>query len=514
MDDDVVRLALIGRIVRRRWRLLVALAAVGALLGFGASLLVSPGYESASKVLLQGPRDEEELLTEAQIAMSQVVLDRTAAALGWITGAELRGSVTATVVEGNVIELSGTAVTPRRSVELTDRATREYVTFSTQIVDDAANAATQVLQDRRATVQRRIDETGARITELQRSPVLGEASDAGAQVRAELDRLGGALNDANAELDDIDGRAAESEAESASNRSAVGVLEPAVLRGPAEPTLGQLTTGGAVLFGLLGVFGLVAAARMDRRLRGTADIAAALGSPVLASVDVAVAPGESPTRSGTDTPKRRIRTRLLNLMRDDVGWDVAGGPARGRGPSEDVRYRRVLTRLRGATDADLRLLVLVPEDDAVARRAVAQLAIAAANAPVSVVTDSAVVTELTRAAAGRAGPHALPVMVRASSAPAPSAARTELRVVEFLADRPTVPECGPVCGVLIVLCAGTRTAWELIGLAGACLDAGHPVLGALVVSPSPAASGADERQAPPPDHPSALSNGTLMAGSA
>ena len=59
MSDDVVRLSVIGQIVRRRWRLLAVIAAVGALLGVGASMLFSPGYESASSGRRQGPRDVE-----------------------------------------------------------------------------------------------------------------------------------------------------------------------------------------------------------------------------------------------------------------------------------------------------------------------------------------------------------------------------------------------------------------------------------------------------------------------
>ncbi|MCA1673008.1 MAG: hypothetical protein LC799_12705 [Actinobacteria bacterium] len=115
-SDDVVRLSVIGQIVRSRWRLLAVLAAVGALLGVGASLLFSPGYESTSSVLLQGSQGEEDLLTEAQIATSSVVLDRTAAALGWdVTGEDLRGMVTAEVLDGNVIEVGGLAESPDRA---------------------------------------------------------------------------------------------------------------------------------------------------------------------------------------------------------------------------------------------------------------------------------------------------------------------------------------------------------------------------------------------------------------
>ncbi|OLF04429.1 hypothetical protein BLA60_40710, partial [Actinophytocola xinjiangensis] len=59
-----------------------------------------------------------------------------------------------------------------------------------------------------------------------------------------------------------------------------------------------------------------------------------------------------------------------------------------------------------------------------------------------------------------------------------------VRVVEVTAHRPTVPDDPGGAGVLVVLTAGTRTAWELVGLAQACADAGQDVLGVVVVTPT------------------------------
>ncbi len=58
MREDVVRLAVAGALIRRRWPRLVILAVLGALVGAGASLVVSPGYASTSRVLLQGEWDK------------------------------------------------------------------------------------------------------------------------------------------------------------------------------------------------------------------------------------------------------------------------------------------------------------------------------------------------------------------------------------------------------------------------------------------------------------------------
>ena len=72
MSDDTIRLATIGRIIRRRRRLLAVLALVGALVGYGTSLLFPPRYTTSASVLLPGAWEERELLTQAEIATSSV----------------------------------------------------------------------------------------------------------------------------------------------------------------------------------------------------------------------------------------------------------------------------------------------------------------------------------------------------------------------------------------------------------------------------------------------------------
>jgi hypothetical protein len=61
---------------------------------------------------------------------------------------------------------------------------------------------------------------------------------------------------------------------------------------------------------------------------------------------------------------------------------------------------------------------------------------------------------------------------------------TELRITEVNATHPTVPESAEYAGAVVVLTAGTRTAWELVGIAEACTDAGQVLLGAIVTHPA------------------------------
>ncbi|MYR57319.1 polysaccharide biosynthesis protein, partial [Streptomyces sp. SID625] len=76
MSDDTIRLVTVGRILRGRWRLLLVLTVLGALAGFGASLLFPPRYTTSASVLLPGAWEERELLTQQEIATSSAVTDR------------------------------------------------------------------------------------------------------------------------------------------------------------------------------------------------------------------------------------------------------------------------------------------------------------------------------------------------------------------------------------------------------------------------------------------------------
>ncbi|GDY51762.1 hypothetical protein SVIO_023850 [Streptomyces violaceusniger] len=177
MSDDTIRLVTIGRIFRRRWRLLTILAVVGALVGYGTSLLFPPRYTTAASVLLPGAWEERELLTQAEIATSSVVVDRAAATLGWtgVSGSELRDRVSAKAADGNIIKISGTAETPERAQKLSDQVAQQFVAFAARLAgDDTDSQASAGPEDLRKLVVR----TSRRITEL------ADAADPGRPWRA------------------------------------------------------------------------------------------------------------------------------------------------------------------------------------------------------------------------------------------------------------------------------------------------------------------------------------------
>lgn len=431
MSDDTIRLVTIGRIIRRRWRLLTVLAVVGALVGYGASLLFPPRYTTSASVLLPGQWEERALLTQAEIATSSAVVDRAAAALGWrgVGGSELRDRVSATAADGNIIKISGTADTPERAQRLSDQMAQQFVTFAARIMGDGTDPDAAAGLD---ALRQQVVQTNRRITDLADAADPGQTVE-GVQTRTELEKLRTTLAQAMKKLD---------QAGPATNKANMVVMGSAARpTGEAPPTRMQLVVAGALLFFLLAVIGHLAAARMSRRLRTEPEIAAALGSALLGTVDV---PGEQPApRSGGRRPRALIR-RLLGV---DTRWDIPTPRTSGDETSRRIRYRRVCARLRDRLPAPRRLLIVVPDGDEIARRAAGQLVAEAESDP---------------SARSSSGGHPM------------------LRVVGVSVSRPMVPDRDTESGALVVLSAGSWTAGELGNVAEACADAGHEVVGFVV----------------------------------
>lgn len=433
MNEDAIRLVTIGRIFRRRWRLLAIVAVVGALVGYGASLLFPPRYTTSASVLLPGTWEERELLTQTEVATSSVVVDRAAARLGWtgVSGSDLRDHVSAKATDGNIIKISGTADTPERAQRLSDQLAKEFVSYATRIANDSADpeAAGQL-----AALQKSVKDTSRRISKLADAADPGQTVES-VQTRTELEKLRTALLEAINTLEQAD--PAENEA-----KNLVVMGSAARPTGEAPPTRAQLIAGGALLFFLFAVIGHLTAARMSRRLRGEGEITAALGSALLGTVDV---PVERPTHRPEGRGPGALIRRLLGL---DVRWDIPTPQTSGDEASRQIRYRRVCSRLRDQPSAPRRLLVVFPEGDEIARRAAGQLVFEAGSDP-------------------------------------------RLRAVAVSVSRPMVPDRGFESGALVVLSAGSWTAGELAGIAEACADAKHAVVGVVLAGPVRATRSAD-----------------------
>ncbi|MET9411680.1 Wzz/FepE/Etk N-terminal domain-containing protein [Streptomyces sp. NPDC002935] len=456
MNEDTIRLVTIGRILRRRWRLLAVLAVVGALFGYGTSVLVfPPRYTASAPVLLPGIWEERELLTQVDIATSSAVVGRAAAALHWtgVSDTELRDNVSAKAADGNIITISGTADTPERAQRLADRVAQQFVQFAAQVAgsgtDSAAAAETEALR-------KQVADTNRRISKLAKAADPGQTVES-VQTRTALENLRTSLEAAMKKLD---------EAGPASNKAGMVVMGSAARpTGEAPPTRIQLIVGGALLFFLLAVIGHLVAARMNRRLRTEPEIAAALGSTLLGTVDV---PGE---RRAHPPAGGGPRARIGRLLGTDTPWDTPAPQKSGDEAGRRLRYRRVCARLREQLPAPRRLLVVVPDGDEIARRAAGQLAAEAKGDP-------------------------------------------QLRVVEVSVDRPMVPDHDTESGALVVLSPGSWTAEELTGIAEACADGRHEVVGVVVAGTVEAQPTRSADQLPDDATPTFAVPGHVRGGSA
>ncbi|MDA4888067.1 Wzz/FepE/Etk N-terminal domain-containing protein [Streptomyces sp. MS2A] len=440
MSDDTIRLVTVGRILRRRRRLLAVLVVVGALVGYGVSVLFPPRYTASASVLLPGQWEQRELVTQVEIATSSTVVDKAGEALRWsdVSEKELRERVSAEITDGNIIKISGKAGTPERAQRLSDEVARQFVAY-------AALIATGTTDPDGATgpeaLRQQVARTNQRITDLANAADPGQTVES-VQARTELEKLRTALQDAMQKLD---------ESNPATSKAGLVVMGPAPRpTGEAPPTRWQLVGGGALLFLVLAIAGHLAAARVNRRLRSEPEIAAALGAALLGTVDV-------PGQRREHRPKARgARARLKRLLGIDTRWDLPAPRSSGDEAGRRIRYRRVCARLRERLPAARRVLVVVPDDDEVARRAAGQLAAEAEGDPL-------------------------------------------LRVVEVSVARPLVPDRDAESGALVVLSAGARSAEELAGVAGACADGGHEVVGVVVAGAVLArASGPADRPVDPP----------------
>lgn len=479
MNDDTVRLSMVGQVFRRRWRLLIVFALAGAIVGAAASLVLSPGYETSANVLLQGSRQADEMKTETQVVTSSVVLNRAAKALRWgDTGADLESKVSAEVADGNVIAVTAGADSPLKAQQLADRVAHEYAAFSTQLASETTDASATLRQEQEDALRDQIKQTNEFITRLHnRANGPGVES---VQVRTQLESVRSDLAEAMTTL---------AESENSASRTKIVVMGTAELpAGPAAPTRLQLVVGGALLAVLIGVFAHLMSARSARRVHSDADISSALGTAVLGSVTV---PHER--RIGARPGPRRWAT-MRKLLRLDEPWLVDEVPVVESVRDQALRYRRVVGRIRDGAGTPPRPLVLVTDDDPDALAGVARLAVSAATDgdAIEVVTDNPVFAE---AVAHLDVPGPRPV-VRSTTEPSPAGERTVLRLVELSAALPTVPEVGDTTGVVLVTTAGTRSPWELLGLTQACVDAGHRLLGAVIVHRARPTAAPDQPQTP------------------
>ncbi|EYT83335.1 membrane-bound polysaccharide biosynthesis protein, partial [Streptomyces sp. Tu 6176] len=187
------------------------------------------------------------------------------------------------------------------------------------------------------------------------------------------------------------------------------------------------------------------------------------------------------------------RARLRRVLGTDVRWDVPVPRVAADEAGRRIRHRRVWARLQDRLTSPGRLLVLVPDGDEIARRAAGLLAAeagsgpAAPDSPVPAASPASPVSAASPISAGFRGSSGLTSALSSSGLTGftgfTGGDRSEPRVVGISVSRPLVPDRDGESGALVVLSAGHWTADELAGIAEACADAEHEIVGVVLAAP-------------------------------
>jgi capsular exopolysaccharide synthesis family protein len=316
-------------LVRRRWRALLALVVVGAVLGALASMLQTPYYAAEAQVLIQnraqldGPgraMDPEEVATQADVVSSDAVTRRVITDLDLSTTPdELLDRVEVSPVDDKrVLAVEATWTDPKVAAEVANALAGAYI----DLADERAKAAQEALTD---SYVERLSQIAAQLADLR------EALPDAPQTETE---------DMRAEIQSLVARQGELQAslllaEEPSSFTSGGV----VLREAEAPSRASSTQPvragllGAVIALVLGLGLVYLRDRQDDRIRG--------GRPLPVDLDDVPVLGQIPVENP------RTQGRVAGLVESHSPVAEAY-----RGLHTSVRFLLAAHRPRGAHQGD------------------------------------------------------------------------------------------------------------------------------------------------------------------
>ena len=313
----------------QRWRTLVAMGVLGAVLGAVYVILVPAQLSSTTLLLFPGSsgvpgESEEETLTQVHIVRSTPVLDKAGQSVNPVLSAtEVRRRVKVEARTSQLIEVQAFSSNAAQAQELSQAVAEAYLTTlqenATNPVAVGLGSREKSLTNQLKELQARIDETTERLQDgdsttsdrRRDDTLLGELTAQRSDVLVRLDKIKEAL-------DEIPEGSAD---------------RPTIIQ-PAAPATGASLIGRLLTWTVAGA--LVAAAataplllfrrRRDPRLRARDDMADAVGSSLLAVV--------------RSHPRRSV-----------AGW-LALFETHEASPEEAWAFRQVLRGLADLTDRD------------------------------------------------------------------------------------------------------------------------------------------------------------------
>jgi capsular polysaccharide biosynthesis protein len=352
------------RSLARRWRLLSAFLAVGLLAAFAYTSL-SPRHLGARSVVLlppppvSGSGTTRDMGTEARIATSAPVLATALKATRTnLSVDQLRQLVSASAVTSSLLEIRVDDASSSRAVKLANAVARAYIAYSRELGSQSAVAQVRVLEAQASELTKQLTTLEAQVADQTASlSTLAPGTPAAARASAELNTSQTNLGTVSRNLEEVNQAISTAKRDGAAGAAdGAQVLEPATTA--TEPSL--LTAARpfltAVLVALVAAWAVTLKLdRRDERARRRKDIAAAIGAPVIASLEA----GDLDASDGEEM-------RAL-----DAGTD---------GALRDEEAIRALSRhLAGDEEPATSLVVVSLRGDDTASRVVRRLSAAAAR---------------------------------------------------------------------------------------------------------------------------------------
>ena len=481
MAEQTVDLQLVLSGLRRRRRLVLTAALLGALLGMGSVFLWPPMYASSSLVLLPPKASDpdamaEQVKTEIRIAKSDSVLAPAARVLRPRMSAQaLARHVDVTAPTPLVLQIRGLAEGPRRAENISRAVANAEVSYVARSSSSMSNARRALLTAREKELQETLEKMGEQIrattTRLRGEEPQSPRGKADATALAKLTAEQGQLVLQRDKLRNE----AEVVIQPGSSASVIQEPSPAKRAGLLGRYVGATMTG--VLLALLLMAGVITfLTRRDPRLHFRDDIADAVGSLVIASVRTratrSVADWISLLRDyapGTvDAWAWRRALRQLMFVEPPAG----AGKRRSTAKMDHPRSITVITM-----SADPRGLATGPQLAAYAASAGIRTHMVADQRHESAATLWAAVASLEQGEAARPG---LSVDTRRRDG-----LQVDLTVTLAVLDRdePTLLDMPTGSVVVLALSAGSATAEQLARLAVCVDEAGARIHGIIVADP-------------------------------
>jgi len=476
LNEQVLDLRRAVRALRRRWRVVLALFAIGVGVGVVVTLKTPRVYIATTDVLLPpSPVDSKGLAlrdieTELHIARSSDVVGQAAAALQPpVRAAVLRPRIQVRPLSTDIIEVVAAADSGRNAAQQADAVAEAYVALSSGTSSTQNDSVLARLKKQIEDMSQEIDRLNGSVAGVE-AALRGQdpASAEGVRLTGERDALRNRQAGIVAQVSTLETQVSDAQ-QAAAAKQGIRVLERASRpKHPARPRpLWNVGWSGLVGLAAGGVVGLVIDVK-QRRMRSRDQMARAAGAPVVASLTL---------------PRRGSARACRVLVNSWVPTAI-----------EALTIRRAFLGLGvDENDGPTNVVVITLPGDQSGPLVAFQLAAFAADTgtPTAfrIATRHPSTAQLRFACGARADESSqirrnLFFLEADPASEANDLGGVQLTITLVVrSDDLVLPTSGWPTISVIAAASGVATAEQLAAAAVAAIDAGHPVRGVLVANP-------------------------------